>query len=407
METGYSNSRLHPAIDRDERDGLWSGLPGIYVATLNLIGTIADRLQESFLSLAPTLHEQLAWIFPSGKHDPAFRLVTYQVLSKVLLRGGHGLIRKQSLKLSIIIRSCCNDLLPSPEPSNTGTPKDVVNVNGKRPLNQNHKEDNVLRQPSGLSHGIDIEGTDLFIAASNLLPLFMSHVSQQYLDVPMRSLIERAAILTHNKNAMLASILYPFVGKDRRAITSILPHLTREFQGDQAVELLLRPRLPMVPSGSTGLPYEEGVPESIEDEDMEMHHETSEAYSESVLHNAQPVASIAAHHGLGNSIMSNSDAGVGLDSSFPATFSAPGSFPTAVPTPGAVLAEPSPTLLDQEPPSQPYESRRIVGTAVGLDAPQATDELSGDSGNSDGTDSDDESVHLTMELDTDSSDTDG
>ncbi|EHK98386.1 hypothetical protein M7I_5863 [Glarea lozoyensis 74030] len=39
--------RLHPGVDRDERDGLWSGMPQIHVATLALVNTLAERMPES------------------------------------------------------------------------------------------------------------------------------------------------------------------------------------------------------------------------------------------------------------------------------------------------------------------------------------------------------------------------
>lgn len=397
MDSGSSNSRLHPAIDREERDVLWSGLPGIYIATLRLINAIADRLQESFLSLAATLLDQLAWTFPSGKHDTAFRLVTYQVLSKVFLRGGQGVTRKQSSKLSKIIRSCCNDLLPDPKPENTGTPSDIVNSNGKRPLYHNLNADTFLQRPSGPSHEISIENRDIVIAASNILPLFLSHIPQQYLDVSLRALIERTAILTHNKDAMLASVLNPFVGKNGKLFSSILPHLTREFQEDQVVELLLRPRLPMIPSGITRLSEEEGALEIVEDEDTEMHNETSEAYNESHLHTIQPVASISTHHELGNSFKSNSNAHSGLDNSF-----------TTTPTPEAVPAEPSRTLVGDTPATSTItEPQHLDNSGTLRTVSQAALQAIDVRPVHDGTDSDDESVHLTMGLDTDSSDSDG
>ncbi len=45
---------------------------------------------------------------------------------------------------------------------------------------------------------------------------------------------------------MLASVLNPYLGKNRRTFPSILPHMTREFSNEPAVEAILRPRLPLV-----------------------------------------------------------------------------------------------------------------------------------------------------------------
>ncbi|RAL60139.1 hypothetical protein DID88_000764 [Monilinia fructigena] len=54
--------------------------------------------------------------------------------------------------------------------------------------------------------------------------------------------------LDANKEAMLASILNPFVGKNGKALASVLPHITRTFPNDDVVEILLRPRMPTIPS---------------------------------------------------------------------------------------------------------------------------------------------------------------
>ena len=396
-ESSYSKSRLHPAIDRDERDGLWSGLPSIYVATLSLIGTVVDRVEESFLSLAPTLFENLGWAFPSGKHDPTFRLVAYLVLSKILLRGGQVLSKKQMSKLYMVIRSCCNDLIASGHDS-IGDPKDVINANGKRAHHHDHNANNILQPLIDPVHGLHTGDTELVIAASDLLPLLMSHVSSEYLDVSMRSLLERTAILTHNKRAMVSSVLYPYIGKNGKAITSLLPHLARAFHDDSAVELLLRPHLPMVPSGITILPYEDGASESVgnEDDDMEMHHESSEAYIDSAPQHVEPDANFDVPNGLGSSIIPKLITGLGMGGSFPSNPSPPGSFPEARHTLGQVLAGES-----SAPQNATMELDR-VGVVDAGPKPQATVGLLDEN-----TDSDDGSIHLIMGLDTDSSDSDG
>ena len=69
----------------------------------------------------------------------------------------------------------------------------------------------------GATQDVVLDDTDLIVSASELLPLFMSHIPQRHLDISLRSLVERTAILSHNKNGMLASILNPFVGKNGKA----------------------------------------------------------------------------------------------------------------------------------------------------------------------------------------------
>ena len=59
-----------------------------------------------------------------------------------------------------------------------------------------------------------------------------------------------------------------------RLHASVLPHLTREFHNHDIVEILLRRRMPLVPSTGTHLASEEGAGEEDADEDMEMHSDT-------------------------------------------------------------------------------------------------------------------------------------
>lgn len=396
--------RLHPAIERDERDRLWSGIPSIHIAALQVISSVADRLQENFISQATPLLDHLAWIFPSGRHDPALRLVTYQVLLKILLCAGQGLGRDQISKLSKIIRSCCKDILPQPEFSNSENSSDVINSNGKRPLNHTHNADNFLQQEKMVFDEFDGSFTDVVLAANALLPLFMTQISQQYLDVSIRSLLERTAILSHNEGAMLASILNPFLGKNGKSITSIMPHMARQFKDDSIVELLLRPRLPLVTSRAAHMSDEEVAMEGSEDEDAEMHHDTPEAYSDSLADPTQSAGSVVLSHEHDSNTMSKSSTRLDLldYSNGPAT-------PAF--TSEKVLADPSQTMINSAsiltslPESQTQDrwaldglqnARQHLDIAPSQDLPEAVGM------ENDGTDSDEESVHLTMGLDTDS-----
>lgn len=243
--SGRGGPRLHPAIDRDEKDSLWSGLPQVYVAALELVEAISDRLEDTFLPLAQGILAQLAWVFSFGKHFQDFRYMTYNVLAKILLQTGQSLNKAQTVKLTTIVRSCCRDLQggSSLNSSVDGAPNTSEGNGGV----SNQNADTFLHRAIEAIEDQTLLETDLAVAAAALLPIFLSHVPQQYLDISIRSLIERTAILSHNKKAMLASVLNPFVGKNGNPLASIVPHLTREFGHDAVVEILLRPRMPLVP----------------------------------------------------------------------------------------------------------------------------------------------------------------
>jgi pre-rRNA-processing protein RIX1 len=265
--TAYGETRLHPAIDRDERDGLWSGMPQIYVATLQLIITVADRLQGSFVTIAQGFLRQLMWIFPAGKNDSDFRLVSYQATAKILLLIGPNLDRDQSSKLSVVCRSCCDDAYPVEQPGLDlrASSGEILNSNGKRPrvtYNADSFLDALPRTKSALNR------SGIMVAASDLLPILISYVPQQYLHVSVRALLEQTVILAHHEGGMLASILHPYVAKNGRTLAGMLPHFSRQFSNLDSTELLLRPRTSLVPSTSFHL--QEGPLSELEEEDMQM-----------------------------------------------------------------------------------------------------------------------------------------
>jgi pre-rRNA-processing protein RIX1 len=88
-------------------------------------------------------------------------------------------------------------------------------------------------------------------AASTLLPVLLTNLPTSTLVPSIRAQIDRTAILTKNKAAMIASVLNPQPArKGAKVVSSILPHLARAYGGDQDVEGLLRPRMPVIITGS-------------------------------------------------------------------------------------------------------------------------------------------------------------
>jgi pre-rRNA-processing protein RIX1 len=237
------------------------------------------------------------------------------------------------------------------------------------------------------------QSTDLVTAASGLLPLLVSHLPQRYLDIPLRSLLERTAILTHNKDAMLACIMNPFVGKDGRAITGIIPYATREFGNDAIIELLVRPRMPVVPSVTDEISSAEAtIPEEPEDEDMATPHDsTEEQYhphgDARIQHPPEQngVRNSLERQGFGNSrssISASRHSGFSVSTSNPTTLDAPDFRSHALQI------------------SRHTDTPTGTGSQTHIPSSERMDH--GDVRMSDESlDSDDESVHLTMELDTD------
>ena len=402
QSTAQGNVRLHPAIDRDERDGLWSGMPQIYVAALQVISIMAERLQEAFAPMAQSFLDQLAWVFPYGKHDSDFRQQSFGLAVQLLLQTGQSLGKSSASKCSAIIKACCNDLIPSlPKSVGHGSNEAAKKSNGNA-SNTNQNADSFLQSNMSMSQEAALGDTDLIVAAKQLLPLFLSHFPQRHMDISLRSLLERTAILSHNKEAMLAGILSPFVGKNGKSMTSILPHLTRAFPHDEMVEILLRPRMPLLPSAAGAHFYnEEGavLEGGDEDMDMDMDHtgfvDAPQVNTQIDTFNVNQSASHGNASPLQENAMNYPDLG---KSSPPQDVVAPSNHGFG--TISSNLMHPVQKSLFSRSdaplthPPVPIEANRTSERALVEASVEAREENPSDS--------DDESVHLTMQLDTDS-----
>ncbi len=60
---GQSGVRLNTEIGREERDGLWIGLPQIHVAAMSVLVTMIDRLGCGFLPMAQEFLDLVLWVF--------------------------------------------------------------------------------------------------------------------------------------------------------------------------------------------------------------------------------------------------------------------------------------------------------------------------------------------------------
>jgi hypothetical protein len=87
----------------------------------------------------------------------------------------------------------------------------------------------------------------------------------------MRARLDRTAILTQHKDAMVASVLNPPPSKKfGKPAASILPLMARGFSTEKDVEGMLRPRMPVIRLGGQDLDIEDGDDDmEVEDEQMD------------------------------------------------------------------------------------------------------------------------------------------
>lgn len=275
------NPRTNPEISREEREGLWVGLPRIHASAMALTSLLISRLGHA---LAPANHlvlEEVLWVLKNEHTNSDVRRTTYEVASQILALFGPSLPKALSKPLSVCTKFCCEDLLPSPlqntskAPSSAATSK-KPSQNGSSTINA----DSYLKSPSN-PPSTSRPPTTLRTAASALLPLLLTHLPPNFLSFPLRSQIDRTAILTQNKAAMVASVLNPPIKRNGgKEASSIMPVLARSFPECMEVEALIRPRMPVLQRR----PGEEGESESDEEGELEV--EVPDTYADRKDENA-------------------------------------------------------------------------------------------------------------------------
>jgi pre-rRNA-processing protein RIX1 len=266
--------RLNAQVGKEERESLWLLLPDVHVAAIEVLLALAHRSQTSTLALDPIIVDQLVWVFSAEKETAQIRTACYMATAALLKRSGVTLHKATIDSLVPLIRACCDDLLPSEiaTPPTQQTP-------GQARANGNSQPQTTANADSFLGATKDIGGPSagfvgLKQAAHDLLPVLLSHIRAQYLSDSMRARLDRTAILTQHKDAMVASVLNPPPSKKfGKPAASILPLIARSFSDSTDVEGMLRPRMPVIRLGGKDLELEE---ENDNDEEMEVEDEQLE-----------------------------------------------------------------------------------------------------------------------------------
>lgn len=253
--------RLHPGISREEREGLWAGLPAIHVSVMSIYSTLISRFGTQFVSLAQGALEHIIWTFRTSKEDETYRVVAYKTLTHLLPLCGSSLPKATLDRFTPVLRAICAEIRPEETKVATATIRDI---HGKATTNGVANADNFLKSTPILSSGSSSDSA-VVEAAKTLLPMLYTHLSQSTLEAYLRAELDRTAILTHNKEAMIASVMNPFLGKNGKSLPSIMPHLCRAFPRDRAVESLLRPRMPVIRESRTVM--RDGFEEKREEEE--------------------------------------------------------------------------------------------------------------------------------------------
>ncbi|KAF5640663.1 hypothetical protein F52700_3814 [Fusarium sp. NRRL 52700] len=265
--------QTNAAIAREEKDELWAALPDIHIAALHLIEALFQRLGQNAVSIAPEILDHLIRVFKSGINLPIVRTTGYIVLKEILLISGPTLSKPSVGSLDPVFGACCRDLQQdaghlkeAEKPAATGTDSKKNSIAANADLFLQPQATAVVSTPS-------LEPKHR-AAAANLLPVILSKVPQRHLKAALRGLVDQTAILTSNREAMLASVLNPYKDQRGRVYPSILPHLTQQFPDDKGLEILranIRAGAQSLAEGEESLealPIEEEEEEEEQDEEM-------------------------------------------------------------------------------------------------------------------------------------------
>ena len=248
-------------VSRDERESLYSVLPKIHAATLQLIASLLNRFGAALMSVLPSLAEQLTWVFKAERANEQFRTVAYNTLRQILEFAGHTFGKDEISDITPFIAACCFDMLPEDDRTRLPTSQNGVQQSGSQTASQNSKPAAIA-----ITHLTAVQ-----VAASALLPVFLSNLDTKCVPRKLRASIDRTAILTKHKDALVASVLNPPINPSGTgAQASLLPFLAKLFPGDAEVEAIIRPRMPVLWTGKRSGADEDDEDEEEEVEDVEM-----------------------------------------------------------------------------------------------------------------------------------------
>ncbi|KAL2108610.1 hypothetical protein VUR80DRAFT_3600 [Thermomyces stellatus] len=234
-QTWEQSLEINPSVSKDERDELWSAVPGIHLAALELLLALCRRLRSSFVPVAPEALEYLVRILKSDIGASSIRHASYKLLAEVLPFCGPTMTKETVSSLELVASACCRDIqqelgyLKEAKPVLTDAKKPGVAMNADLFLTQKTTETTTPSPTLSPSH---------LSAAGNLLAALLQYLPQRHLRPAVRGLLDQTAILSQNRDAMLASVLNPFRNQQGRMYPSILPFLSQMYPHDQGLEVL-------------------------------------------------------------------------------------------------------------------------------------------------------------------------
>ncbi|KAF2680672.1 hypothetical protein K458DRAFT_392717 [Lentithecium fluviatile CBS 122367] len=264
--------RFNNQVGKEERENLWLILPNVHVAAIDILQTLMCRCDKSTSAIDTIMLDQLVYVFASERDTPRVRTACYLAVAELLKRSGVALPKSLIDPLGLIIRTCCDDILPldqSMSSSSKQSPQQAkTNGNSQQTLTN---ADTFLSATKGHQNS-SVMFRGVQDAAYALLTVSLTNIQPHCLSESMRTRMDRTAILVGQKDAMVASVLnQPPSRKFGKPAASILPLLAQIHPGGQDVEAILRPRMPVIRTGGQ---------DPVDDDDEEQSDEAQDGEEE-------------------------------------------------------------------------------------------------------------------------------
>ncbi|KAF2457062.1 hypothetical protein BDY21DRAFT_344802 [Lineolata rhizophorae] len=262
----WNRSRLQyrQEISAEERAELFMiALPRIHVAVLRLVRDMLKRFGPAIMGLIGPWLDMVVGVFEAEAHVPAVRGCVYEVVEEMARMVGSGLTEDAVSSLEPVMNACAEEVLTQ-EPNGSDKAPAVVTatenkVNGSQQTGSTSKSGkkgkNQSKQTSGAA-GINVDAllpassasskaspppiSPTCSAARALLPILLAYLPARHISLSIRAALDRAAILTASKDALLASVINPPVNE---GTNSTMPFLARLYGEDMDVEGVVRARL--------------------------------------------------------------------------------------------------------------------------------------------------------------------
>lgn len=247
-----TSGRADAKFERKEREELSSVLPDIHSGAIDVVSAFVERFGRCSSSVLPQVMDLLAWNFDKENSSQGLRRSAYMAFAQILPIVGPTLRKAAVDSLVGVIRACCDDLysgqlLLDEQPGflNGSQSKikkgDSLSITGLARKNQQTRSIVCRRE------------------AYELLPTIIANVPAHLISKRLSSTIERTAILSHHREAVLARIRHPSPHH-----ASIAPFLMQLFPEDVEVQSLLKPRTPVESR-------QQGIDQDDDDEEEEEH----------------------------------------------------------------------------------------------------------------------------------------